>query len=345
MRQLLFSLVLFIFCTVNANASTVYAKVTGDMIQWTNAIVNGSEVQQSVWQRSDSFNMQPIQRWSPAFYQSPLTSLIFTSQLGAKVETAFKHTGIEFRTTNAYDIVTGGIGTGARCNVGEESGGNLLLKSDSSCGVDFTLDQQQKLRPFDFYRTLFELPDLLADFTQARLPAGRYVASFSQPVAYFLIYENQNVESYQVYHDQIQVVIDYQPSFLSSVSLVGDGKFKLEYDTEEHSVKGQTKYYVNVNGYINPGIKMSFLSSGQEDDFSLEHTETGTKIPYSLICEKCNDNSIINNGLMKDEFANIGFVGNNLNFVLDFSFNDIYAGDVDEGDYSDAVTIIFELDL
>ncbi|AQS38026.1 hypothetical protein Sps_02878 [Shewanella psychrophila] len=349
MRELLFSVVLFISCSANAYASIIHGKVTGNMIQWTNATTNGNEIQQSVWQSSNSFNLLPVLRWSPAFYQNSLRSLTFTSELGARVETDFKNTGIEFRTANSYNTSNGGIdaglNTGPQCQTGEDSGGDFLLKSASSCGVNFTLVQQQKLRPFDFYRTFFELPDLLADFTLANVPAGRYLASFSQPVAYFLIYEHQQVESYQIYYDQVQVIIDYKPSFISSVNLIGDGQFDLEYDTEEHSVKGQTKYAVNVSGYINPGIKMSFLSSGNEGDFSLEHTEASSKIPYKLICEKCNDRLVISNGTMSEEYAEIGLVGNNLNFILNFSFNDVYAGEVDEGDYSDAVTIIFELDL
>ena len=56
---------------------------------------------------------------------------------------------------------------------------------------------------------------------------------------------------------------------------------------------------------------MSFLSSGNEDYFSLEHTETSSKIPYELLCDKCNDRLVIRNGVMGDEYAKIGFIGNN----------------------------------
>ena len=44
--------------------------------------------------------------------------------------------------------------------------------------------------------------------------------------------------------------------------------------------------------------------------------------------------------------ANYNFDSPNaLDFDLAFSFKELYFGDVDEGDYRDAVTVRFELDL
>ncbi len=180
---------------------------------------------------------------------------------------------------------------------------------------------------------------------QSKLPKGRYIATFDQPIAYYLIYENQQVESYEIYQDQVQIVIDYQPSFLESVDILGDGKFDVRYDTDNHTASGSTRYKVQVDGYITPGIKMSFKSSGQEDDFSLVEEESKSKIPYDLVCEKCQQKQVIKDGVMDEDFAKIDFEGHRLDFNLDFSFDNLHYGDVDEGDYSDAVTVIFEVDI
>lgn len=326
-------------------ASTVYAKITGDVVEWSNATLNAGEIQPLEWQPGEKFNMLPIKRWSPAFYQNSQKELVFTSMTGAKVSTQFKHTGIDFRTSNQFTQTPGVIGNAQRCQEQSVNGGDIRLRSSSSCSADFILEQGGKLSPFDFYRPSFELPSLLSDFMQSKLPAGKYIATFNEPVAYYLIYENNQVESYQIYQDQVRIVIDYQPSFLESVHLLGNGKFDVSYDTDNHLARGDTRYRVHVNGYITPGIKMSFESSGDKEDFSLVEQKSNSKIPYDLVCEACMDKQVIKDGVMDKDFAKIAFEGQSMDFNLDFSFNNLHYGDVDEGDYSDAVTVIFEIDI
>ncbi|NOJ07749.1 hypothetical protein [Vibrio splendidus] len=347
MNRLLYNLIFVCLVVLGPDvyASTIYAKITGDMVEWSNATLNDGEIQPLQWQPSDKFNMLPIQRWSPAFYKNTQKKLTFSSVTGAQLTTNFKHTGIDFRTSITSEKTAGVIGNAIRCQDQSVRGRDIRLRSKSSCGADFILDQGGKFTPFDFYRSSFELPSLLSDFMQSALPAGRYIASFNLPVAYYLIYENNEVESYQIYQDQVQVVIDYKPSFLESVDVQGDGNFEVKYDTDNHTANGETSYRVRVDGYITPGIKMSFTSSGQQDDFSLVEQKSKSKIPYDLVCIACVDSQVIKDGLMEKEFAKIDFEGRHLEFNLDFSFNNLQHGDVDEGDYSDAVTVIFEVDI
>lgn len=347
MNRLFYNLTVACFLLTSSfvQASTIHAKITGDVVEWSGATLHGGEIQPLQWQPSEKFNMLPIARWSPGFYQNSQKEITFTSMTGAKLSTPFKHTGIDFRTSNKFVQTSEVIGTAQRCQEQSIAGGDIRLRSNSSCGADFILDQGGKFRPFDFYRPSFELPSLLSDFMQSKLPAGKYIATFNEPVAYYLIYEENQIESYQIYQDQVQIVIDYQPSFLESVQLLGDGKFDVSYDTDNHTAEGKARYRVHVNGYITPGIKMSFKSSGLEDDFSLVDQKSNSKIPYDLVCEACVDKQVIKDGVMDKDFAKIGFEGQNLGFDLDFSFNNLHYGDVDEGDYSDAVTVIFEIDI
>ncbi|CAH1536825.1 conserved exported hypothetical protein [Vibrio owensii] len=328
-----------------SKAATVYAKIAGDRIEWSNAVFDGSEIQPLAWESSSKFHMLPITKWSPAFYQNAGSKLIFKSSTGAQVSTSFKHTGISFRTSSKFKKTSQPIGSAPSCQVQSVTGGDIKLRSNASCGADFTLEQDGKLRPFDFFKPSFELPTLLTDFRNANLPAGRYTAVFDEPVAYYLVYDNNEVESYQVYHEQVEIIIDYKPSFLDSVKVLGNGVFDVEYDTDSHTANGLTRYKVEVAGYIDPGIKMHFESSGQKDDFALMEIDGDSKIAYDLFCEACVEQQVINNGVMKDDYAKIEFEGQHLVFNLDFSFDDLGYGDVDEGDYSDAVTVIFEIDI
>ncbi|MFM2586635.1 hypothetical protein [Vibrio campbellii] len=348
MNRLLCNAVIVCLLIVSASveASPIYAKISGDKIEWSNATFDGDEIQPLVWQPSSKFHMLPIRRWSPGFYQNSQNKLTFKSTNGARVTTSFKHTGIDFRTSSKFKQTTQVIGSAPRCQTQLITGGDIKLRANSSCGANFTLDQGSDWRPFDFFRPSFELPSLLDDFRNAKLPAGRYSAVFDEPVAYYLIYEHNEVESYQIYHDQVEVIIDYQPSFLDSVTVLGDGIFDVKYDTENHTASGSTRYKVQVSGYIEPGIKMRFKSSGpQEDDFSLEEVTSKSKIPYDLVCDACVEHQIIKEGVMKKDFAKIDFEGHFLDFNLDFSFDNLRYGDVNEGDYSDAVTVIFEIDI
>lgn len=326
-------------------ASTIYAKIAGDKIEWSNAIFDGSEVQPLTWQPSSKFNMLPIKKWSPAFYQNSKNELTFKSLIGAKVTTPFRHTGIDFRTSSKFKQTTQSIGNAPKCQTQSVAGGDIRLRANSSCGANFTLEQDGKWRPFDFFKASFELPSLLTDFRNANLPAGRYSAVFDEPVAYYLVYEHNEVDSYQIYHDQVEIIIDYKPSFLDSVKVLGDGYFDVKYDTDNHTASGQTRYKVEVAGYIDPGIKMHFESSGKKDDFSLVDSMSNSKIPYDLVCEICVEQQVIKDGFMEKDFAKIDFEGQFLNFNLDFSFDNLQYGDVNEGDYSDAITVIFEIDI
>lgn len=346
MNRLLYSLAAICLLTTcfSVDASVIYAKITGDVVEWSNAAISDSGIQPLQWESSNKFNMLPVRKWSPAFYKNPQKSLTFRSSIGAELTTSFKHNGIDFRTSVKSDQIPGGIGNARLCQVRTITAGEIRLRSESSCGSDTILDQGNRYIPFEFYRPSFEMPNIVSDFMQSKLPAGRYVASFSQPVAYYVIYEHNQIESYQIYQDDVKIIIDYQPSFLDSVQVVGSGQFDIEYDTSNHTARGETSYKIQVNGYITPGIKMSFKSSEKEDDFSLV-SNSNAKIPYDMICEACVDKQVIKDGVMDKEFAKIEFEGNRLDFNLDFSFDNLHYGDVDEGDYSDAVTVIFEIDL
>ncbi len=69
MRRLLYNitvLCMLVMCP-STYASTIYAKISGDTVEWSNAIYKDGEIELLEWQRSDKFQMLPVKRWSPAF--------------------------------------------------------------------------------------------------------------------------------------------------------------------------------------------------------------------------------------------------------------------------------------
>ncbi|PQJ71376.1 hypothetical protein BTO01_08865 [Vibrio jasicida] len=344
MNKYLYSLSLIAIASLNTElayaSNNITAKVVGSEVTWMNANVVGGEVVQQIWQPSSSFNLLPVHSWNPSFQKSPTSTLTFSSTTGVQVTAAFQHTGIQFSTASPFISVENKSNS---CGYESSAGGQFILRDDSTCRASYDLNATRKYKPFDFYRSSYKLDNLVDAFKAANAPTGIYYAAVSLPVTYYMKYGTAT--TYQTYNDTTVFTIDYKPSFISAVDVTGDGIFSLSYDTGNHSVAGTTTYEVSISGHIEPGIKMQFFSSGTADKFELEHTTSSDVIPYSLACSRCVNSNIVEAGELKQTTSKIPFVGKTLDFDLVFSFEELYFGDVDEGDYRDAVTVRFELDL
>ncbi|CAH1607504.1 conserved exported hypothetical protein [Vibrio jasicida] len=345
MNKYLYSLSLIAIASLNTElayaSNNITAKVVGSEVTWMNANVVGGEVVQQIWQPSSSFNLLPVHSWNPSFQKSPTSTLTFSSTTGVQVTTAFQHTGIQFSTASPFSVANNS--NADTCGYESSAGSQFILRDDSTCRASYDLNATRKYKPFDFYRSSYKLDNLVDAFKAANAPTGIYYAAVSLPVTYYMKYGTAT--TYQTYNDTTVFTIDYKPSFISAVDVTGDGIFSLSYDTGNHSVAGTTTYEVSISGHIEPGIKMQFFSSGTADKFELEHTTSSDVIPYSLACSRCVNSNIVETGELKQTTSKIPFVGKTLDFDLVFSFEELYFGDVDEGDYRDAVTVRFELDL
>lgn len=322
-------------------SNNITAKVVGSEVTWMNANVVGGEVVQQIWQPSSSFNLLPVYSWSPSFQKSPTSTITFSSTTGVQVSTSFQHSGIQFSTASPFTVAKNS--NADTCSYESSAGSQYILRDNNTCRASYDLNATRKYKPFDFYRSAYKLDNLVDAFKAANAPTGIYYATVSLPVTYYMKYGTAT--TYQTYNDTTVFTIDYKPSFISAVDVTGDGIFSLSYDTANHSVEGTTTYEVSISGHIEPGIKMQFFSSGTADKFELEHSTSNDVIPYSLVCSKCEKSNIVEAGELKQATSKIPFVGKTLDFDLAFSFKELYFGDVNEGDYRDAVTVRFELDL
>lgn len=321
---------------------TINADVVGDQITWRNASVVDGNIIQSIWDSSAGINVHPVYEWRPAFKNSNQTSIKLASSLGGAVETSFEYTGIEFRYGGDFKLNDSGSNY-ATCYYESSPSGYYSLMGGDLCVASQSLKSTSKYKPFEFYRNSIRLDSIVSDFKRSNVPAGLYYATVQLPVLYMVKYNG--VDSYQSAMAPLSIIVNYTPSYLDAVSITGDGVFVLDYDTARHSVSGKTKFSVDVTGHIEPGLKMTFDSLGDADEFNLEHNGSGDKIPYSMKCDDCEKTLIIQDGMRMQENAKIPYVGEHMKFDLDFYFNDISAGEVSEGDYKDAVKVLFEIDL
>ncbi|HIF9084882.1 TPA: hypothetical protein ACX6NQ_001726 [Photobacterium damselae] len=334
----------FIYPTV-VYSETITADLVGDQIRWHNASYSNNDVVQSVWQLGNKLNLLPVTYWVPALsrYSSSKEITFKSASLpGIDINVAFEHVGIEYKTAAPFNISENGKGS---CSSDEVSKGYVSLREygKSECQSNSFFSSSKKYKPFDFYRSIFKFTNLESAFSSKKVPSGTYYASVSIPIKYLVKYGA--TESFEVRSRTITFIINYTASFLDDVLIRGDGVMALDYDTDAHTVKGKTKFRVSVRGHLENGLKMSFISSNEGRDFSLEHKVSKKRIPYSLLCDKCEDNQVILDGKMLKDFAIIPSTFDDLDFNLKFYFNKMFFNKVDKGEYLDEVTIRFEPNL
>ncbi len=344
-----FRIVLFvtIFCRMLSSpvfASELFeATITGNQLTWDNALSVGDEISTLFYEPSSEIS-PPLPHnavfWKPGLAISSVNKVTFTSPSasGMSIDVTVKHVGNDF-FQSSYDVTEKGNGSCSSANTGSPI--SVREYSKSGCLSSIRLDSKSGGGhiPFNSYRSVFKIPDIVSEFKHVGAPKGDYKASITVPIYY------QNNDEVQHRSTEVFFLIHYNPSSLDDVKISGNGVMALDYDTKEHTVKGKTKFKVSVKGELSNGLKMTFKSSDIEKDFSLEHKVSKKKIPYSLMCDMCDINQVILDGKMFREYAIISSAFNNLDFNLNFYFNNMYFNKVDKGEYFDEVTIRFEPNL
>jgi len=349
MRKYLYSLTIIAVTSLFSQSlyasNNITAKIVGEELVWLNANeINGEngEVQQQIWQPASTLNLFPVYEWTPTFQKSPLTSITFNSGSGKQVTANFQHSGVQFSTGSPF--TEQGNSVSDTCSYQYSSNNQFILRGSSTCRANFDLKATAKYKPFDFYRSSFKMDNLVDAFKTAKAPAGIYYAAISLPLTYYMKYDTAT--SYQTYNTTTVFTIDYTPSFFDAVTILGDGKFSLDYDTSDNSVSGRTTYQISMSGELEPGITMQFESDGDKNKFELiRRAGSSDTIPYSLLCTRCDKQNVVEAGSLKQKISKISNPGKAVDFELVFSFENLKHGTVDEGEYQDNVTVRFGLGL
>ncbi|TCN88485.1 hypothetical protein EDB65_102272 [Vibrio crassostreae] len=356
-----FSIILLTVLVSNdiyASTNEVTIDIVGDKIISSDAIfLNDDVISPGGWSNTSRLNLLPIESWAPVFLKTGLTKLNFTNSVTSEtvIIENFSHTGMDFRYSDANAEITD-LNIGRQCTSTKINGGVISLIDDDVTGRCVSNKKVKYLgynsEPFEFYKGKFKLQDLVGSFKRSGVGAGTYMASYSYKIAYVSILGN-GVNTYDYYSSDIMTFkVNYQPAFINSHDVVGDGIFKLTYDTTDHSVSGETKYTVTTNGYIDPGVFLTF-SASRPSDFELVHKIDGYKVAYNIDCVDCVDKEVVKDGkLVSKERSKINYTGNSLSFDIRFWFDKKYisepgvsTGTVIEGKYYDSVTLLLELDI
>ncbi|GAM71208.1 hypothetical protein JCM19236_5856 [Vibrio sp. JCM 19236] len=263
---------------------------------------------------------------------------------------------MNFRYSNSGTSVNDlGVGNCSRTDV---SAGIISLENNTggSClARSYISSDRPIVEAFEFYNSDFRFDNLVSAFKDAHVSKGKYIALYRYTLGYASILDN-GVYTYNYYEaDPVSFIVDYQPAYIDSIVVEGDGVFDLDYDKNSHTVKGRTKYSVFVDGYLDPGVLLTLRSSGLDTkNFYLKNGDGTHQIPYSVYCTLCEERVVVQNGLLlKEDKSRIEYTGSNLNFNLNFKFDEqkiiepgiTESGTIVEGDYSDTVALLLELDL
>lgn len=341
-----------------ACASTIMAKITGRNIQWSNvATTSEGGVRGVNWHSAEKFHMLPVKEFVPGFINNGMNTITFKNvSSDSTIITDFELESVYFKSVYSGDINVESNSLGTPCPVNDINGLEITVGgTDGICASQSKMVFETSLEPFKLYNASFKLPGLVDKFKELDVPTGKYVAQFNYDIGYGSKLKN-GVITYTTYPaEPVTIIIDYTKSFMSSLNVFGDGEFNLSYDQDAHTVSGKTSYLVSINGSLEPGIKMTFRSVGDVDDFELTNRKTGTVIPYSIYCRKCRDSLVVDKGVLTsdDTYSYIDFVGSMLNFKLDFKFDEMMLndvslpepGEIEPGGYYDNVVVMFELNL
>ncbi|WP_394126319.1 hypothetical protein [Vibrio hepatarius] len=354
MSRYIFSILIFSLCSFSfaTQAETISAEIIGNSIKWNNANKIGNQVVQVVWQSSSSYNLQKIKEWSPLLVQPSNLSIQFrptNSSNNYAVTVPVSLTGLQFQSNDEFEISKNSTLSNAYplCQRVESSNGYVSLADETGkeCGGQFSFISKERYMPFHFFRSGFKFnsDELSKSFKDA--PAGNYQGSITVPIRYLVKYGATH--SFRTFSHTVHFSVRYKPSFLSSVSIIGNGVFDLDYDTNKNSVRGSTDFSVNVEGYLRSGLLMTFESDGVKEDFALKHDSSTSRIPYNLECNMCLNPYVVTDGKLNIHGPSKvnAISSNNIHFKLNFHFNDVSYGSVNEGKYTDSVIIRFEPEL
>ncbi|WP_217540369.1 hypothetical protein [Vibrio metschnikovii] len=322
-------------------AAAMRGTITGNKVDWIGAMKvsggDGNLYTPTGW--DIVHNLEATQRWTPATHAAVTPGQLNLFGPSGSVSAAIKVVGLEYNMGNLKPNQSGNAGS---CEVLSMSDSTVALLGEScSSNLDYTYTS--RANPFYFIRPIVRVNEmeLLQEFISNASEMGKYIGSVSL-VARYEYYTSSGALTYRNVPYTFEVELDYQPSYLTSVTVLGNGVIEPVYNTQERTVSGSTSFNFNASGYFNNGIKLHFINR----DYALDGP---TKIPYSIKCQgACSASDIVQEGvlLQKSIIVSEGQRNmRNIDFLLDVGYENIHKDQVETGSYNDTITIVFEENL
>lgn len=343
MKWKFFFLAVLSLTTYSANAFTLNGKVTNGKVTWDNLVVSQGQNSLSTW--TPQSGLRTTTKWRPGFLAAPQPlSSITLSGSGEIVSFPLEIIGIEYNVgSNPLDstIATPPV---MPCDVNSVSGNTIHLVGQWDCSYEKLINNGASKTPFFFLRPLFNINsgDVIEAFKGKA--DGSYSGTIPFTLRYFY-YSDSGALTYRDIPQSFSIQLYHKPSYISTLTLFGNGVIPPVYDTVAKTVSGKTSYDVKATGYFERGMRMLL----DNRNYVLTSQTVDKVIPYSIKCigAPCSDNLLVSAGTLQKDVILLNSVGDRtaIDFKLEFTYENISATSVDTARYSDNFTVLFEVEL
>ncbi|MGI2188234.1 hypothetical protein ACROAG_14700 [Shewanella oncorhynchi] len=326
---------------------TLNGTVANGQLTWDNIVSSQGQNTLSTW--SPQSGLTPTTKWRPGFMASPQPlSSITLSNGGNTITFPLTITGIEYNAgSNSIADVIDNPGTQQICDTSIAFSNVVHLAGTGNCTYNKLINNGVSKTPFFFLRPLFYFDEaaLLELFYEK--PKGQYSGVIPFTIRYYY-YSSSGALTYRDIRQSFAIQIFNNPSYISTVVINGGGVLVPVYDKIQKTVSATTDFQVNATGNFDKGMKMIL----QDRTYHLSSLTLTNTIPYSISCvgAACTDIRLVSGGVLslpeKSTILN-SVAGNkkNIAFVLNVSYENIAAANVESGIYTDSFTILFEADF
>ncbi|HIF9228192.1 TPA: hypothetical protein ACX6S2_003756 [Photobacterium damselae] len=330
------------------SASTLTAKLVGNDLSLYNAQVNGEYISPSDWLITG--DLYPTKEWVPGTFLGTSSNQIHLNGPSGDISFSFEVVGVEYRLGSASGYFKNLVNSpkGMKTCTSIEQDGSWVKLIGDNCIADQAYVSDVDYTPFQFARPIIRVDkdELIQAFKDVNAEAGFYRGSISiNP--FFGFKSSQGAWTYKSSLSYpISLQIQYQPAALDSIDISGNGILEPVYNKGKQTISSQTDYVITAKGAFPTGLNLTFLPNG-DGLFDLKYVKSlsGNSIPYSIDCDKCLDNKIVDNGILITKDTSISEPGNEIQFSLHIHYDSIDASKLMSGNYFDSFIIMFEPQL
>ena len=319
-------------------AATIHVQVKGP--NYTSTTNSEGEVP-NVWVQAP--NLQPVDKWIPGgLTNTPRDVTIRVSNGSKTVNIDVTLKGIEYFIDPS--VFTTEAATGVTiCPTVKQNGFARYLEGGKCYDRSVFVSKNGTIDPFNLVRPVLEIDEsaLIEAFKNASAPEGTYRGSVV--VNYTFIGYKGGVKAARYISFPLELVVDYQPTYITSVNLPNVAEITPDYEKNT----GRVELFGSVSGAFVNGLSISLLSVGEKSDYTLKSESHLSEIPYNVSCVTCSPTQLVEDGAVKNMkvVAGAGIESAMLSFTLLIDYNNLDLSTIDGGNYSDSFILMFEANL
>lgn len=272
---------------------------------------------------------------------------ILLSSAGQSVSLPVTIVGFEYNLgelSSKYEV--GSSQSGTPCNMYGSLNSNIGLTGDSLCILENSYKISSELEsatPYAFIRPIIKFPNSEAIISAfSGKPTGKYIGAVPVTSFYDYYIPGSSIKTRKYSVDVVNVEINYEPAFVSKVTVSGSGNIP-SVNFKNETVSGFTKLKIDAEGWFSNGLTVSLKPTRNVYEMK---GPLLTTIPYSIDCVGCLDHQLVESGSVINMDTSVpGNNTANISFDIDVSFSDIDLDTLENGDYSDTFILLIEAGL